>query len=275
MNILCITQSAGPVSPITGSGVIIDPRGVILTNAHIAQYVLLKDLSAKDFIQCTIRVGSPARPAYKVVPLYISPRWVNHNTDNIKRQEALGTGEDDFAMLLIDQAVGADQKLPESFPFVPVDALEQDFTGQPVLVAGYPAGFLGGEEIQRNLYAISAIATVKEMLSYDGETLDYLNISGNATAQRGSSGGAIVNSKGALVGIIGTVSSASQTDQRELGGIGLSHINESLLKQSGSDISAFLNENLSEKAAQFNSLIAPALITTLTKSVTTDTPAKY
>ncbi len=113
------------------------------------------------------------------------------------------------------------------------------------------------------------------MLSYTGSTLDYLNISGNAVAQRGSSGGAVVNSRGALVGVISTVSSATQTDSRELGSIAMSHINASLLKQSGSAISDFLNTNLGEKATQFNELIAPSLVNILIVSINTNTPARY
>ncbi|MEK7645234.1 MAG: serine protease [Patescibacteria group bacterium] len=275
VNILCYTQTSGPISPITGSGVIIDPRGVILTNAHIAQYFLLKDYGMKDYVSCNIRTGNPAVPKYKATLLYISPRWVKNNSDNIKRQEAKGTGEDDFAFLIIDRGLNAEQKLPSSFPYLPIDSIEHDYANESVLVAGYGAGFLGGEEIQRNLYGISAIATVKEMLSYSGSTLDYLNINGNAVAQRGSSGGAVVDSKGALVGVISTVSSGTQTDTRELGSIGLSHINDSLLKQSGSDIPSFLNTNLTEKAAQFNSLIAPTLVNVLLKSIGSDTPARY
>lgn len=275
VNILCYTQNSGPISPITGSGVIIDPRGVILTNAHIAQYFLLKDYGMKDYVSCNIRTGNPATPKYKATLLYISPRWVKYNSDNIKRQEAKGTGEDDFAFLIIDRGLNAEQKLPATFPYLHIDTTEHDFTNQSVLVAGYGAGFLGGEEIQRNLYGISAIATVKEMLSYSGNTLDYLNISGNAVAQRGSSGGAVVNSEGTLVGVIGTVSSGTQTDTRELGGIGMSHINDSLLKQSGSAIADFLNTNLTEKSAQFNELIAPTLVGILMKSLGSDTPARY
>lgn len=275
VNILCYTQSSGPISPITGSGIIIDPRGVILTNAHVAQYFLLKDYGTRDYVSCNIRTGNPAVPKYKATLLYLSPRWVKNNSDNIKRQEAKGTGEDDFAFLIIDRGLNAEQKLPATFPYLHIDSAERDFTNESVLVAGYGAGFLGGEEIQRNLYGISAIATVKEMLSYSGVTLDYLNISGNAAAQRGSSGGAVVDSKGALVGVIGTVSSGTQTGERELGGIGMSHINDSLLKQSGTAIADFLNTNLTEKAAQFNELIAPTLVDILVVSLSTNTPARY
>lgn len=275
VNIFCYTQGSGSISPITGSGVIIDPRGVILTNAHIAQYFLLKDYSTKDYVTCNIRTGNPATPKYKATLLYISPRWVKYNADNIKRQEAKGTGEDDFAFLIIDRGLNAEQKLPATFPYLHIDSTEHDFANESVLVAGYGAGFLGGEEINRNLYGISAIATVKEMLSYSGDTFDYLNISGNAVAQRGSSGGAIVDSTGALVGIIGTVSSGAQTDLRELGGIAMFHVNESLLKQSGSAVRDFLNTNLTEKANQFNKLIAPTLVNILLRSIGSDTPARY
>ena len=38
VNIFCTTKSGGSFKPITGSGVVIDKRGIILTNAHVAQY---------------------------------------------------------------------------------------------------------------------------------------------------------------------------------------------------------------------------------------------
>src|SRR3989344_1935480 len=40
VNILCMPHG-GSLRPISASGVIVDPRGVILPNAHVAQYVLL------------------------------------------------------------------------------------------------------------------------------------------------------------------------------------------------------------------------------------------
>src|SRR3989344_7620809 len=65
VNIFCLTKTVGVIEPITGSGVIIDSHGIILTNAHVAQYLLLRDYLVKDFLNCVIRGGSPATPLYK------------------------------------------------------------------------------------------------------------------------------------------------------------------------------------------------------------------
>src|SRR3990167_3977900 len=65
VNILCTPRSAGTLSPISGSGVIIDQRGVVLTNAHVAQYVLLAQ-SAHIDLSCIIRTGAPAIARWRV-----------------------------------------------------------------------------------------------------------------------------------------------------------------------------------------------------------------
>ncbi|MBI4214752.1 hypothetical protein HY546_02045, partial [archaeon] len=81
VNVYCTTKTSGAFNPASGSGVLIDPRGIILTNAHVAQYYLLKDYRRKDFITCFIRTGSPARITYRAEPLYISQRWIAANPD--------------------------------------------------------------------------------------------------------------------------------------------------------------------------------------------------
>jgi hypothetical protein len=93
VNILCTTKFGGSLKPITASGIIIDEKGVILTNAHIAQYFLLKDYQTKNFLECVIRQGSPAKPLYRAQLLYIPSLWVEDNAASIKLQEPKGTGE--------------------------------------------------------------------------------------------------------------------------------------------------------------------------------------
>ncbi|MBY0293848.1 hypothetical protein K2Q08_00780, partial [Patescibacteria group bacterium] len=43
VNIFCLTKSGGYLYPISGSGVMITKNGIILTNAHVGQYFLLRD----------------------------------------------------------------------------------------------------------------------------------------------------------------------------------------------------------------------------------------
>src|SRR3990167_2470757 len=118
VNIFCVTKSGGIFKPASGSGIIIDKRGIILTNAHVAQYFLLKDYLEQNFIECIVRVGSPARALYKVEPIFISPSWIQNNADNITQQSPTGTGEDDYALLLITEYTDKNKTLPKIFPFI-------------------------------------------------------------------------------------------------------------------------------------------------------------
>jgi hypothetical protein len=76
VNIVCVSADSR-IPSISGSGVIIDSRGIILTAAHVAQLFLLQDYLGSDKVGCLIRTGSPARRAYLAEPIYVSPTWVN------------------------------------------------------------------------------------------------------------------------------------------------------------------------------------------------------
>ena len=60
VNIICSVPIGSDLHSISGSGIIIDSKGIILTNAHIAQYFLFAD---RD-VSCVIRSGSPATNKY-------------------------------------------------------------------------------------------------------------------------------------------------------------------------------------------------------------------
>ena len=266
VNIICTTKVSGSINPITGSGVIIDERGVIVTNAHIAQYYLLKDYSTPDFLDCTIRTGSPAVNAYRAELLFISSDWINDNYQKITQSNPKGTGENDFALLLITETTKPGTTLPDKFPFVAPDTREQE--PQPkdsVIVASYPAGFLGGISIQKELYAVSTITQVTEVFTFKEISLDLFSVGGNIVAQKGSSGGGIVSTAGRLLGIVVTASEGTQTDDRDLRAITFSHINKSLKEQAGVDLNGYLFGGLLGKSIQFIALIAP-LLTVLLES---------
>ncbi|MCH7529551.1 trypsin-like peptidase domain-containing protein [Patescibacteria group bacterium] len=260
VNILCTTTSGGLLNPITGSGVIIDSRGVILTNAHIAQYFLLRDYPNKDAIECIIRGGSPAEPLYTAEILHISTEWITDNTSNITNQNPMGTGVNDYAFLFITNRINSSEALPNTFVFIQPDVKESSIiVGNNVLVAGYPAGFLSGITIQKDLYAVSTISEIMELFTFGDNMLDLISLGGSITAQKGSSGGAIVNSNSKLIGVVVTSSDGETTAERDLRAITLSHIERSLKKNNGFGLEILLFGDLRVKSNLFNLSTSPAL----------------
>lgn len=260
VNIFCTTKSGGSFKPITGSGVIIDERGVILTNAHVAQYFLIEDYLIKDFIECVIRVGSPAKPKYKATLVYISPSWIKENANGIRQQSPKGTGEDDYALLLITGRTNPNETLPETFSFIPPEYnSDKILVEDDVLLAAYPAGFLGGISIQRGLYISSAVTKVMELFTFASTTLDLFSIGGSVVAQQGSSGGAVVSDESKLLGIIVTSSVAEETSNRDLRAITIAHINRSFVRDAGTNLQTLLLGDVFAEAQAFNENIVPIL----------------
>lgn len=272
VNVLCTARWSGPFSPITGSGIIIDPKGVILTNAHVAQYYLLKDYLTKDFLDCVIRTGSPASPAYKADLIFISPSWIKNNYKNITSTDPQGTGENDLALLLIKSKIIPTDNLPPVFPFVAPDYNEESVSVKtPVLLAGYPAGFLGGIAIQKDLWPVSAGVSILDVFTYSEKpsyNIDIFSIGGSVVAQKGSSGGAVVSQKsGKLLGIIVTSTEASDTGGRDLRAITIAHIGRTLSAELGFNLADFLSANKNEIEAvsqSFQEVVALSLTKILT-----------
>lgn len=259
VNILCTSKQGGSFKPITGSGVIIDEKGVILTNAHMAQYFLLKNYPTDESLDCVIREGSPAKPKYKARLLYISSRWVQDNAEKIKDDNPTGTGENDYAFLLVTENTNSTVSLPEKFSFVEFDISDLFDIEDNVLLAGYPAGFLGGISIQKDLYISSSIVKIQESFTFKENTTDLFSIGSSVVAQQGSSGGAVMSDTNKLLGIITTSSEGDTTEERDLRAITLSHINRSFIEEVGFNIYDLLSSEVAARAEIFNKDIVPTL----------------
>ncbi|MDP2705160.1 MAG: serine protease [Patescibacteria group bacterium] len=252
VNVLCLAKGGG-LLPITGSGVFVSEKGVILTNAHIGQYFLLD-----NFVDCFIRTGSPATAKYKASLLYISKRWVVENSKSIVTDNPKGTGENDYALLLVTETTNNSQ-LPGVFPHLEMELTNEPQQNDAVLIAGYAAGFLGGLTIENGLSILSTINNIANIFTFKETTVDLLSISGSIVSQKGSSGGAVVNEKGKLAGIVATATQESETETRELRAITTGHVNRSFSEEVGESIPLFFSQNLQEKMKFFRDFEFPSL----------------
>lgn len=247
VNIYCIANG-NALRPISGSGVIIDPRGVILTNAHVAQYVLLSEVTQLN-LSCAVRSGSPAAGSWIPEVLYIPPVWVHAHASELTEDHPVGTGEHDYALLYI--AGARTTPLPPQFPYLPPDTREAiGFQGDSVLAASYPAEFLGPSAVN-NLNAAASITNIRQLLTFSTSSVDAISVGGVIEAQSGSSGGAVANAWGRLIGIITTTSVGSTTSERDLRAITLSYIDRDLAEQTGMHLAQILERDPAASVLEF------------------------
>ncbi len=264
VNILC-TVKGNEMSPISGTGVVISKDGLILTNAHVAQYFLLQNYREPNFVTCIIRTGSPAYPRYTAELVYISPEWVEANKSILKDENPQGTGEYDFAFIRI--VGGLNGTTVSSLPFTTPDTRENISVGEPVLLTSYPAGFLGGQSIIQGLNIASAITTIQDVFTFTADLIDVISVGGTVVSQKGASGGAVLDRHGEVIGIISTSSSGKTTSDRELNAITLAYINRSLTQHAGLSLSEFMSGNIPLFAYNFRASQAPALTELITNAI--------
>lgn len=260
VNIICYAPAGGGVHSISGSGVIIDPKGVILTNAHIAQYFLLAD---RD-ISCTIRTGSPATDRFKAALMFLPSSWVQANANILTQANPNGTGEYDYALLGITKSTTA-SALPASFPYIPLATMPPS-AGTPVVIASYGAQFLEASQIQSFLFPTIVFGSVKQVFTFVLNTIDVIALGGSAAAQEGSSGGGVANPNGKLIGTITTSTVEGTTDTRELDAITASYIRANYANETGEALDLLLARSPLQAIVDFAPKI-PALEAILTANL--------
>ncbi len=243
----------------SGSGMIIDPRGVVLTNAHIA-YPLALAGPSYGTVRCLVRRGSPARPIGEASLLFLPPAWAEENRGIVQAQDQgdsyRSSGNHDYALLAV----------PPLSNEVPLPAagwsLEVPQAGEPVLVAAYPVEFLASSIVTQALYPLSTVTVVGKRFSFsEAPHLPALfSLPGTILAQRGASGGGVFRADGTLVGIvaIGNVR-ASTTQNRTLYALSLRAIHRSLASAIGLTLQAFLAAPLDVRQQWFAQSVAPRI----------------
>lgn len=240
VNIICSPDSSTKsLNTISGSGVIIDPRGIILTDAHIGQFFLLQGQAAPYTFRCVIRTGSPARNSYLAAPIYVSGAWIRANTAVITEHQPTGTGANDIALLGITSSA-TNSSLPSEFPYAPLSFVTSA-TGDPVVITSYAAQFLNATTIASGLTQTVVYTTIKDVFTFDTDTVDVLSLGGSIAAQEGSSGGGVAAPSGELVGVITTSTVTGDLTKRELHALTPSYIKRSVRSDTGNSFDSLLS----------------------------------
>ncbi|MHB8660875.1 MAG: S1 family peptidase [Minisyncoccota bacterium] len=257
VNIICLVPAGSGLHSISGSGVIVDSKGIILTNAHVAQYFLLADRG----VSCTIRSGSPAADSYDATLVFISPAWIKANASVLTQTAPIGTGQYDFALLAITKSATS-ATLPSSFQSIPL-AIVPPQINTSVIIASYGAQFLDSNQVQSALFPTVVFGSVKNVFTFATNTVDVLALGGSAAAQEGSSGGGVADASGNLIGTITTSTVSGDTSTRSLSAITASYIRADYASETGNALDVLLNEPTATAVAAFAPQI-PALESAIT-----------
>lgn len=255
VNIFCTYTEGKEFHATTGSGVFIDSKGIILTNAHVAQFLLLKQ--TRKNTRCVIRQGNPAQEKYIADLLYISPAWIHENANLIDAEAPSGTGERDYALLYIKNAIQG--PLPSVFPALSFSTtyLKRNEL-KKFLVAGYPAKIFSEEGPRAELIPRVASTTLSDMFTFGSGKADVIAVHDSVVGEQGSSGGPLLTEDGTVLGLI--VTKGSQKDgAHSLRAITLPYINQAILSETGFDLRSTLEGNIVRRSEIFKEALVPFL----------------
>ena len=269
VNILCTFTTDEYVRTTTGTGFFIDPDGVIITNAHVAQFLLLEETSELGESECVVRSGNPAAPTYRAELLYLPPSWVQENAGVMHQAVPMSTGERDYALLYASETID-NSPLPARFPALGFEnsLLPVSTIGESVVAAGYPAGNLLENGPSADLIPQLASTTVSELYTFGSNHADVFSIRGSAVGEQGASGGPVLNTEGNAIGMIVTRGDDQVDGPGSLRAITFSHIEQTIFEETGFSLARNVGGNLPYRADIFAETLTPFLLTLLQQEST-------
>lgn len=268
VNVYCTFITPETIRTTTGTGFFVADSGIILTNAHVAQFLLLEKTTKLGNTNCVIRNGNPAAPRYTAELLYISPAWVKENAALVSAAAPTGTGERDYALLYVTSAVD-ESPLPAAFPALRVSSglLSRSYEGTNVTAVAYPAGALLAGGTDTELIPRMASTSISQLFTFSSNVADVIGIRGSVIGQQGSSGGPILDPKANVIGMITTRGNDAKDGAGSLRAITLSHINRTITEETGFSLESNLSGNIPYRAEVFTATMVPFLTEQLTKSL--------
>lgn len=265
VNLYCRLRSGRKIFSSSGSGVFISDRGVILTNAHVAQYFLLAEKEGRVTGRCSVRTGSPAKERYVASAIYFPSVWAEQNAAELSKSKPKGTGENDFALLYIT-ATKKKGVLPVKFPALTIDLSNSTTDQEAVTIAGYPSEKLDFDGVRNKLAMVTASSTITNTRSLGGnQSMDVLTLAPSAAGGAGVSGGPIIDGAGEVIGIVTSKSTAK--DDRTLRAITLPYIDRTIQSQANISLSALLVGDFKAQANSVYAIPSPEIIKIIAKGL--------
>ena len=264
VNIYCQAVRGSYIETVVGSAVEIDPSGIYLTNAHVAIYVMISDVSTPGNVSCYIRESGPAKKIYEAKSIYIPSDWVYAHTNAYKMGvELTGTGENDYA--LIKRGITNPNLSANDFPAEWSAPLAQNIPtkGENIILAGYPV--YDKSTISSALYLLTSPSTILNSFNLNGEPNALLDSNSTRMAQIGSSGGGAFDSSGNLFGIMDAAINNTPGELPSERIIGINYIKNDILRDTGKSFESFL-ANANSESQNFIQNSAQTLSKVLTNS---------
>lgn len=243
VNIICTSKQGNFTSAQTGSGVLVSSAGVVLTNAHVAHPFLL------DNHTCLLYQKNNPYFGYRASLLYIQEEWVEKNRDIAAATNPRGTGEDDYAFLLITSNSNPGGYLPSKFPYTKILVDKNIYeVGQTISVGGFPGAPATLLDLARAGNLKTDETAIDDVFTFSSGPIDVISTENTPVAARGASGGGIFKDDN-LIAL--TVTTSGSGNNARINGITTAYIDRDMRADIGIGISAFITGDLHTRASNF------------------------